>query len=156
MFIGTVNFLISWIVFFSFSNRKKFPLYMVTGYMGVTLALITDLLMYIYPLWYYPGTKIELFCIQLLNGFGIYFVTIYFFLQSIPKKQTVLSMTLHILNWSIFVIILELIYLYFGFIKYGLWWNIGFSYVADWILFIVFYFHHKWVSKNLIINDHSK
>lgn len=152
--IGTVTFILSWIVFLTFSNKKSFSLYVLTGYVGIILALITDLMMFVYPLWQYPGTKIELFCIQLLNGFGLYFVVIYFFLQSLPKKQTVLSITRHIFIWSIFVITLELLFLNIGFIKYGLWWNIGFSYAADWILFIIFYIHHKWASNHSILIVH--
>ncbi len=152
--IGSVIFIISWIAFLSFSNKEKFPLYVLTGYMGIILALITDLMMFVYPLWHYPGTKIELFYIQLMNGFGLYFVVIYFFLQSLPKRQTVLLVTRHIFYWSIFSIFLELLFLYIGFIEHGLWWNIGFSYLADWILFIIFYIHHKWASNYSIINVH--
>lgn len=152
MLIGTVTFIISWLAFLLFSNRKKFPLYAFTGYVGIILALITDLLMFVYPLWQYPGTKIEKFIIQLLNGFGIYFVVIYFFLQLLPKKQTFLSVTRHIFFWSIFVIVIELLYLNMGFIEYGLWWNIWYSYIGDCILFIMFYIHHKWASNYLTVN----
>ena len=119
---------------------------MLTGYVGIVLALITDLLMFVYPLWDYPGTPIETFFIQLLNAFGLYFIVVYFFIQSLPKIQTFLSITLHILYWSLFAIILELFFLRVGFIEYGLWWNIGFSYIADWILYSIFYLHHKWAS----------
>lgn len=146
MFIGIITFIISWSAFLLFANKKKFPLFVLTGYVCIIFAMITDLMMFVYPLWHYPGTKTELFYTQLLNGFGLYFVVGYFFLQSIPKTQTVLSVIRHIFYWSIFVIILELFYIYVGFIKYGLWWNIGFSYIADWILFVIFYTHHKWIS----------
>lgn len=152
MLIGTVTCIISWLAFLLFSNRKKFPLYAFTGYVGIILALITDLMMFVYPLWQYPGTKIEKFGIQLLNAFGIYFVVIYFFLQLLPKKQTVLSITRHIFYWSIFVILIEILYLNIGFIEYGLWWNIGFSYVCDCILFIIFFSHHKWSSTLLKVD----
>ena len=151
LLIGTITFIICWLTFLFFSNKKKFPLFITTVYLGIILALITDLMMFVYPLWHYPGTKIEQFCIQLLNGFGIYFVVIYFFLQSLPKKQTVITVARHVFHWSLFVILFEMLYLYIGFIKHGLWWNLGFSYVADWFLFIIFYIHHKWVSNHSII-----
>lgn len=150
--VGAINFIISWLAFLSFSNKKKFPVYVPTCYIGIILALYTDLWILVYPLWDYPGTEAETFFIQLLNAFGLYFVVNFFFLQSLPQKQTVLSVTLHIFYWSILVIILEMLYLYIGFIKHGLWWNIGFSYAADWILFVTFYLHHKWILRYSLIN----
>jgi len=149
--IGTVSFFICWLAFLFFSNKKKFPLYVFTCYVGIILSLIANLMMFVYPLWEYPGTKIEQFFINLLNGFGIYFVVIYFFLQSLPKEENFLSITRHIFYWSIFVILIELLYLTTGFIEYGLWWNLGFSYVTDCILFIMFYIHHKWASNYLTV-----
>lgn len=146
MFTGTITFIVSWLAFFSFSNKKKLPLFLSTIYLGIIYSFITDLLILIYPLWYYPGTKLEIFFIQILNGFGIYFVVIYFFLHSLPKKQTNLSIIRYIFYWTAFSIVIELIYLYIGFIEHRLWWNIGLSYLADWILFGMFYLHHRWVS----------
>ncbi|WP_026909140.1 CBO0543 family protein [Paucisalibacillus globulus] len=154
MFIGIVAFLISLIMFFLFSDKTKFQLYVTTGYIGIILALITDLLMFVYPLWNYPGSKIEKFMIQLLNGFGLYFVVIYFFLQFLPKRQTLLTMIRYIVYWSLFSISLELLFLYIGFIEHGLWWNILYSYIADWLLFITFYLHHRWISGYSILNEY--
>ncbi|MDN4494708.1 CBO0543 family protein [Ureibacillus aquaedulcis] len=150
--IGIVTFIISWIAYLFFSDKKKFHLYVLTAYIGIILALITDLLMFVYPLWNYPGTKLEKFFIQLLNGFGLYFVVIYLFLQFLPKRQTVLTITRYIFFWSMFAIILEFIYLHIGFIEHGLWWNIMHSYIADLLLFVIFYLHHKWASKYSLAN----
>ncbi len=149
--VAIVSFIISWIAYLFFSDKKRFHLYVFTVYIGIVLALITDLLMFVYPLWHYPGSKVEQFFIQLLNGFGLYFVVIYFFLQLLPKIQTILSVARYIFYWSIFAIILELFYLYIGFIEHGLWWNIMHSYIADWILLFLFYLHHRWASKYSII-----
>ncbi|MUV37840.1 hypothetical protein JNUCC1_01646 [Lentibacillus sp. JNUCC-1] len=152
MFSGTVTFIISWLAFLLFSNKKKFPLYVLTGYVGIILALLSDLMIYVYPLWHYPGSKLETFWIQLLNAFGLYFVVIYFFLQLLPKKQTVLSLARYIFYWSVFVIMLEMFFMSTGYIEHGLWWNIGFSYASDWMLFIFFYIHHKWTSSHSLIH----
>lgn len=156
MIIGAVTFIISWIVFLFSFNKRKFPLYLPTVYTGVIYALITDLMTFVYPLWKYPGTNIEAFWIQLFNGLGLYFVVIYFFLQTLPKIQTVLSVARHIFYWTIFSITLELLYIYLGFIEHGMWWNMGFSYIADWVLFIIFYLHHKWISSHLLINSNIR
>ncbi|MGM8365724.1 CBO0543 family protein [Virgibacillus sp. W0181] len=155
MFIGVITFTISWLIFFIFSYKKNFPIYILTSCIGIILAFITDLLMFVYPLWKYPGNPLELFGIQLMNAFGIYFVVIYFFLQAIPTKQTLLTMARYIFYWSMFVIALEFIFIHIGFIKHGLWWNLGFSYAADWILFTAFYIHHKWVVNVVITTQYS-
>ncbi|WP_059103429.1 CBO0543 family protein [Shouchella shacheensis] len=151
MLTATATFMISWTAFLFVAAKEKFPLYVLTGYVGIIFALITDLLMFVYPLWDYPGTKAETFSIQLMNAFGVYFIVIYFFLQSLPKRRTIRSVALHIFCWTLFAITLELFYLYIGFIEHGLWWNLGFSYAADWMLFLVFYFHHKWASVHSLL-----
>lgn len=153
MIIGLATFIISWLFFLFFSTKNKFPLYILTCYTGIIYALATDLLVFVYPLWWYPGSKWEIFLNQLFNAFGIYFVVIYFFIQTLPKDQTVLSMTRHIFIWTLFSILLELFFLYIGFIEHNLWWNSGFSYITDWILFIIFYIHHKWISNYSLVSD---
>lgn len=154
MLIGIITFIISWVAFLFFFNKKRFPLYLFTTYIGIILALITDLLTFVYPLWSYPGTILETFFIQLLNAFGIYFVVIYFYLQSLPKKQTLLSVLRHIFFWSTFSVTLEFLYMSIGYIEHGLWWNIICSYVADWVLFTFFYFHHRWAANYSVLKIH--
>ncbi|WP_080873464.1 hypothetical protein [Oceanobacillus timonensis] len=95
--IAAINFIISWVAFLFFSDKKKFSVYVLTCYVVIILALITDLLMFVYPLWDYPGTKAETFCIQLLNAFGLYFVVNYFFLQLLPKKNGLIGDSLYFL-----------------------------------------------------------
>jgi hypothetical protein len=146
MFIGIILFILSWLAFYIFGDKKRFRLYVVTGYVAIILAFITDLLMFVYPLWQYPGTDVEMFWIQLINSFGLYFVVTYFFLQTLPKSQTIFTVGKHIFYWSLFAIILEFILLSIGFIEHGLWWHLGWSYAADWFLFFIFYMHHRWMS----------
>ena len=150
MTIGIILFILSWVAFFLFADKKKFPLYVVTGYVAIILAFITDLLMFVYPLWQYPGTSIEMFWVQMINSFGLYFVVTYLYLQTLPKKQTIFTVAKHIFYWSLFAIILEFILLSIGFIEHGLWWHLGLSYTADWLLFFIFYMHHRWMS-NVIV-----
>lgn len=42
--VGVITFVSSWIVFFSLYHKGKFPLYIMTCYIGVIFAMITDLL----------------------------------------------------------------------------------------------------------------
>jgi hypothetical protein len=140
-----IKFIISWALFLFFGNKKKFLLFAPTCYFAVILALVTDLLMFVYPLWEYKSeTKIQLFSKQILNSFGIYFVVTFFFLQTLPSNQTFLKVQLHILYWTILAILIELFSLRMGYITHWLWWNLGWSFIADWVLFYAFYIHHKW------------
>lgn len=140
-----IKFIISWACFIFFGNKKKFSLIAPTCYVAIILALITDLLMFLYPLWNYESeTKIQLFEKQMLNSFGIYFVVTYLFLQTLPKKQNIFNVGLHILYWTILCISIEILAFKLGYISYGLWRNLGWSYLVDWILFLIFYAHHKW------------
>ena len=145
MLFSISKFIISWACFILFRNKRKFSLLVPTCYIAVILALITDLLMFVYPLWKYESaTKLQLFIKQMLNSFGIYFVVTYFFLQTLPKKQTPFTVGLHIFYWSVLCILIEVLALRLGYIKHSLWWNLGWSYLADWILFIIFFAHHKY------------
>lgn len=56
--VGTINFMISWVAFLFFSDKKKFPVYVLTGYVGIILAFLTDLMMFVFPLWEYPWNEI--------------------------------------------------------------------------------------------------
>ncbi|WP_134703144.1 CBO0543 family protein [Ammoniphilus sp. YIM 78166] len=148
MRFSIVLFSTSWILFLIFADKKKIPLYISTCYTAVILAFITDLLMVTRPLWEYPvRVKEHLFWIEMMNAFGIYFVTTFLFLQLLPQKQTILRMTRHIFYWSTFAILIEYLALKVGFIKHQMWWNLGWSYLSDGILFTFFYAHYKWSNK---------
>jgi|SRR5690625_322846 len=146
MTIGIITFITSWAVFLLIANKKLFPLYAVTSYVAIILALTTDIMTSVYPLWSYGGTEVETFFTQLLNSFGIYFVVVYLFLQTAPKNKTTYTIIRHIFYWSIFSFILEVFFSYVGYIEYQQWWNLGFSYIADWVLFTLFYIHHQWIA----------
>lgn len=148
MLFPIIKFFSSWIIFLTFAEKRLFFRFSSTVYFAVILALITDLLMFVTPLWEYPGSKTELFFKQMLHSFGIYFVTTYLFLQTLPKKATIFTLTRHIFYWTVFAIIVEWICLKIGYIKHGLWWNLGWSYLSDWILFFVFYLHYKWQAQH--------
>jgi hypothetical protein len=144
-----IKFISSWIIFIIFADKKQFFRFSSTLYLAMIFAFITDLLMFVHPLWEYPSiTKIELFWRQILNSLGIYFVVTYFYLQTLPKKQTLSTLSRHILYWSLLSILIEWIALKTGYIKHRFWWNLGWSYVADWVLFFVFYIHYKWQNYN--------
>lgn len=150
-----LKFSMSWLFFFLFADKKKFPMILTTCYLAVILALFTDLLSITYPLWEYPSsTKVEFLIKRAMNAFGVYFVVCYFIIQTLPKRQNFFSILKHFFWWANLSILIEWIALKVGFIKHGLWWNLGYSYASDYLLFTIFYFHHRWI-KRLIGNTLS-
>lgn len=82
------------------------------------------------------------------NGFGIYIIVTYLFIQWLPKQQTPLALFQYFFYWTAFAISYEWVHLYFEQIRYHRWWDLGYSYLADWLLFWIFYkyyhlFHFK-------------
>ncbi|MBB6214766.1 hypothetical protein HNQ80_000851 [Anaerosolibacter carboniphilus] len=148
MTFSIILFIISWLCFFIFADKKKLKGFLSTCYLALILGLTTDLLIHHYPLWNYPSSS-ESHCINrhLADDFGVYFVTTYLFLQTLPKDETRLSIARHIFFWSILAISIEFIAIKTHAMKYGLWWNMRYSYIADWILFLIFYIHHKFYNQ---------
>lgn len=138
------------LLFLFFSDKLKFPVLIHTCSVASLIATMTDLLMIPYPLWNYPSTtEWNLYYKQMIHTFTVYPVVVYLFLQTLPRKQSISKIVRHIFYWTIPCIILEWVSLKINYIKHGLWWNLGYSYLADWILFSSFYIYHKWVMKHI-------
>lgn len=145
MLFTIILFLVSWAFYFAFADKRKFFRYASTCYVAIILGLITDLLIHLYPLWDYPsGSKGGHFFRHILDDTGVYFVVTYLFLQTLPAKKSLFKLARHIFFWSLFSISLEFFTVKIGFMEYHYWWNTGYSYLADWVLFAIFYVHYKW------------
>ncbi|WP_066633550.1 CBO0543 family protein [Desulfolucanica intricata] len=154
MIFSIVLFAASWLCFFIFYKKEKFFLYAPTCYLAVILGLMTDVLTDHYPLWQYPASsEIQKFWRDILDDFGVYFVVTYLFLQALPQKTTLLAFFRYFFYWTLLAVSLEWIALKTGNMEYGLWWNIGYSYLADWLLFAFFYGHYRWQEKNRKVNS---
>jgi hypothetical protein len=150
MTFSVILFILSWSVYFIVADKNKYVYISPTSYIAVILALVTDLLMFVYPLWEYPsGTNLALFIKQLLNSFGIYFVVTYLFIQYLPKDKSHLQFLLYIFYWTGLSIFIEFVSLKVGYITHSYWWNLGWSYLSDWLLFLLFYYHFMWRISNL-------
>lgn len=86
------------------------------------------------------------------GNYGLYPIVTYLFIKTLPKSRTFLTMLKHIFLWIIPSIFIEYFAVKLGYMKYGYFWNIGWSYAAHWILFIIFYKHHKWRENHTEIN----
>lgn len=138
-------FVISWIFFFIFADKKSFFSISPTCYLAMYSASIFSMITKVYPFWTYPApNKVLEILRDLLHDFSLYPITTYFFLQTLPKKQTFYTIALHIFYWTIPATIIECIAIKTGNMIYGLGWNLWRSYFMDWILYGIFYAHHKW------------
>lgn len=136
-------FVLSWTVWLLFADKRRWRELFATSVFGIALAAITADLVHHYKLWEYPSDKKATFWISILDEFGIYVVVIYLFIQWLPKKKTFGSMLSYWFLWTAFAIGIEYVFFLTGHIKYYKWWNPGFSYAADWLLYWIFYMAHK-------------
>jgi hypothetical protein len=155
MVFFTTVFIVSWLCFWIFANKKKFFQFLPSCYIAIILAYTADFIADKYPsLWHYPAsTTLQRISIELSDDYGVYPVVVYLFIQWLPKTQNIWSMFRYILLWTTFCILLEYIAVKIGSEVYGPLWNIGKSYVADWILFLFFYSHYKWWRKNRAVKE---
>lgn len=134
-------FVASWVVWILFSEKKRWRELLPVSFFASMLGCLTDMIMGCYPLWQYQDGH-PMF-IHLANDFGIFLVVTYLFIQWLPKKQTFWPMTAYWFIWTAFTISIELYYDWTGRLIYHQWWNIWFSYLADWSLFAIFYSYHR-------------
>lgn len=142
-------FVISWICFAIFADKSKFHLFYPTCLLAIYLSCAVDFFATEhYILWDYPqGTKIQTYFYHLLQQLGVYPVVTYLYLQNLPKQDKNGALILHIFYWSILAFCIEWLAINSGYMKHVKWWSLGCSYIADWILYYIFYRHHKWREK---------
>jgi len=134
-----VTFVLSWICFYVLADRSIWRLYLPACFLSTIMSLTTDVLMTRYDLWVYEdptglvGPKSQNF----FDDFGIYPVVTYLFLQKFPAKQALSKQFRYLLFWTTLAICIEFVYFIFGWMKHNHWWNHGWSYVADWLIFLV-------------------
>ncbi|MBP1934239.1 CBO0543 family protein [Ammoniphilus resinae] len=151
MTFSTTLFVISWICFFVFADKKKIIYFYPTCLLATYFSAAVDFLFTEhYPLWDYPhGTKMQTYIYHLMQQFGIYPVVTYLFLQTIPKRKTKFKLIRHIFYWTLLAIFIEWLAITTHFMEHMKWWNLGYSYTADWLLFFLFYGHFRWWNKKL-------
>ncbi len=135
--VWILGFILSWLFWLTLANKKRWKEIIAVSIFASWLSLIVEAWMhYVYQLWSYSGLAI----VALLgNALGVYLVVPYFFIQLLPSERTQRNMFIYIFFLTGFAILFEFFHWYFLKIEYHLWWNIGCSYIADWILFWLFY-----------------
>lgn len=149
MTFSIIIFVLSWICFLVFGDKKRFIELSPTCYLAMYFACTTDMMTNVYPLWEYPASdKLHVFYRHVLHDTGIYPVVTYLFLQTLPEHETAFYVVRHIFYWSLLAISVEAIAMATNNMEHHLWWNFGWSYTSDWVLYGIFYAHFRWRRKN--------
>lgn len=136
-----IRFILVWTTWLIFADKRRwrelFPVAFFAGYLG----LMADVVMNYYKLWEYRNGNI-LFA-DISDNIGIYLVATYLFIQWLPHHKTAWNMLLYWFIWTSFTIGIEWLHIRTGYMVHREWWNLGYSYLADWFLFWLFYQFHK-------------
>ncbi len=129
------RFIIEWIAWLIVADKSRWREILPVCLLASYISLIADQLCELFKLWeYYPNDSIA----DLLNAFGIYMIATYLFIQWFPHHKTFSNRFRYLFYWTTIAISIEFMHVYLGYMGH-LNWNYGYSYVADWILFWVFY-----------------
>ncbi|HBV98349.1 MAG TPA: hypothetical protein DEF36_15080 [Desulfotomaculum sp.] len=136
-----VCFFIAWFMWIIFADKKRWRELFLVSFFASHLACFTDTLTHFYPLWSYHNPKS--FLTYTLDDFGVYMVIPYLFIQWLPSQRTPLKMIGYWFIWTGVSIFIEWVFLTTDHMKHLSWWSIYHSYMADWVLFWLFYQFHK-------------
>jgi hypothetical protein len=140
MYFWYIRFAIEWSIWLIFADKKRWRELFSVSFFASLIAETTDVITHYQPLWMYDNNNS--FIPFLCNDFGIYIVVTYLFIQWLPKHQTIWRMFWYWFVWTAITIIVEFIHVETKHMVYH-GWHIWMSYVADWILFLIFYLFHK-------------
>jgi hypothetical protein len=133
-------FLLSWTTWLLLADKSRWREILPVCIFAKTLALATDVLMFYYPLWEYIGSPS---LVHLADDLGIYPVVTYLFIQRLPGSRHAKMMVGYWLFWTTIALVIELIYVHFGYMRYHQWWSTWHSYAANWLLYWIFYKFHQ-------------
>lgn len=134
-------FLASWVLWLLFADKSRWRELFPVSLFASLLGALTDCVMHHYKLWDYPHQNSLL--PELLDDFGVYMVVTYLFIQWLPKKKTFRNLFGYWVLWTGFTVGTEWMHVATNHMVYFKWWSIGCSFIADWILFVIFYMYHQ-------------
>lgn len=137
------QFIFSWGAWFLLAKKGRWREYLPVCIFASYFSLVIEAIVHYFNLWTYSGHPLlSLFT----NGFGVYIVVMYLFIQWLPRERTFKSMFKYWFIWTAVAIIFEWVHIWLGYMTYQKWWNIGYSYLSDWLLFWLFYQYHVFVN----------
>ena len=141
MLFWYLRFFLEWIIWIIFADKKRWRELFPIGFMAGLYGSTTDIITSHYALWKYDDDLSSI--PRLINTWGMYIIIVYLFIQYLPSKRSFGRMFAYWFFWTSIAIIIEKIHLITGHMTHHLWWNIYYSYIADWILFSLFYLYYK-------------
>lgn len=138
-----ITFFFAWAVWLLLADKSRWRELFIVGIFASLLGITTDLIMEHYKLWDYYSTNTNPLIVHFFDDFSIYFVIPYLFIQWLPKKRNILNLFLYFFIWTSISIAIESIFIYSNHMDHHKTWDLFYSYIADWFLFLVFYQFHK-------------
>ncbi len=136
-----IRFAVFWALWLILADKSRwreiFPVCLFASLLGTG----TDIAQHYYPLWMFDYNASML--PELSDDFGVYIVITYLFIQWLPERRTPGPMLLYWFAWTSFTLALEWLHLKLGHMTYHQWWRIWHSYIADWLLFWIFYGYYR-------------
>jgi hypothetical protein len=132
-------FSIAWAAWFIFADKRRWREIAPVSLFAALLGGLSDVVMHYYQLWEYEHTLAA----ELLDDLGIYIVVSYLFIQWLPGNRSITAMFGYWFAWTAVSFSVEYIFVSTGHLQYDKWWNMGWSYLADWLLFGMFYTYYK-------------
>lgn len=134
---------ITWACWLLFSDKSRWKELFPVCIFASFLSLISDEIVHFYiPYWEYYDNEPTIVR-NLMDEFGIYLVITYLFIQWLPKQKTFFRMFSYWFAWTALAITIEYAHVITGHMAHYHGWSYWHSYVADWILFGLFYQYHK-------------
>ena len=137
-----LRFILFWAVWFVFADKKRWreilPVCILASFFGAT----TDNLVHHYYPWIYDTMQTNIVA-DITDDWSVYPIVTYLFIQWLPRERSFRKMFSYWFIWTGVAIGIEEVHLITGHMSYPTWWNLGWSYLADWILFWLFYQYYK-------------
>ena len=135
--------ILAWSIWLLFADKKRwrelFPVCIFASFLG----FFSDEIIEEYPYWEYLDDFVPPLYLELGDEFEIYPVVVYLFIQWLPKQQSLLNMLTYWFIWTGIAILVEYVHISTGHMEHLNGWSYWHSYIADWILFWLFYKFHE-------------
>ncbi|SMD03974.1 CBO0543 family protein [Sporomusa malonica] len=138
-----LRFIIVWSIWLILADRRRWKEILPVCIFASFLGVVSDILVEHYPYWEYLCDGVPPLFLELGDEFEIFPAATYLFIQWLPKQQSIWNMLFYWFLWTTLAILIEYIHLITGHMEHSFGWTLWHSYIADWILFWLFYEFHK-------------
>ncbi len=134
-----IRFMLVWTIWLIFADKKRWRELFSISFFASAVGSTTDHLMHYYDLWRYQDKLINRFVLNAMDDWGIYIVVTYLFIQWLPRNRSIKNMVPYWIIWTSVAISIEFIHIKTNHMIHKNGWTFMHSYIADWVLFYVFY-----------------